>query len=194
MQHFFLVAVHEDKLKSAQSILNYLNNTIIKCYFFFLKFVLNYFNSFNALFQSRTISIHTLHGHSMRLLKDICQNFVKPNLINENVHLILFSNKDNLLPIDEIFIGSECQQEFKLMSPKDLNLISEFKKNCCQFYCKAAEEIVTRLPVGQTIFKEFIFLNPEIALSIEGHSKHTGFSALKNKFNAHIDVFKIEEE
>uniref|UniRef100_A0A2S2NTP9 Zinc finger protein n=1 Tax=Schizaphis graminum TaxID=13262 RepID=A0A2S2NTP9_SCHGA len=34
LQHFFLVAVQEDKLKSGQSILNDLNNTIIKCYFF----------------------------------------------------------------------------------------------------------------------------------------------------------------
>ena len=58
LKNYFILAVVEDKLKSAEIILENLNDNTIKLYLLFLKYSLNYFNSFNALFQSRNILVH----------------------------------------------------------------------------------------------------------------------------------------
>jgi len=44
-----MLAVTEDHLKSAEIILDMLKNQVIKAYFLFLKYSLQYFNSFNAV-------------------------------------------------------------------------------------------------------------------------------------------------
>jgi len=54
-----ILAVHEDKLRSAEINLSELNN-ITRKYLLFLKFSLNFFNSFNVFFQSRKILVHKL--------------------------------------------------------------------------------------------------------------------------------------
>lgn len=64
LKHYFIFAVHEDKLQSAETILTYLNNNVVKAYLLFLKYSLNFFNSFNALFQSRKLLIHKLFVNS----------------------------------------------------------------------------------------------------------------------------------
>lgn len=61
---YFRVAVVVDKLKSAELILKELENVCTHAYLLFLKYVLNYFNSINALFQSKKPLIQELHSES----------------------------------------------------------------------------------------------------------------------------------
>ena len=68
LKMYFAFAVGEDKLKSAELILANLSNEIIKAYLVFLKYSLHFFNSFNALFQSRTVLIHRLTESSRQLV------------------------------------------------------------------------------------------------------------------------------
>jgi hypothetical protein len=105
-----------------------------------LKYALNYFNKFNVLFQSRSISINLLQNNSICLFKNICQHFVKPHLINDHSHEIYFADKNNYLSCDEVFVEAECQSELKEIPENDKDIILEFKKNCFQFYLKAAED------------------------------------------------------
>lgn len=58
LKDYFRVAVVDDKLKSAKTILKELENLCTKAYLTFLKFTLNYFNSMNAIFQSNKPLIH----------------------------------------------------------------------------------------------------------------------------------------
>jgi len=44
-KNYFVLAVVEDKLKSAEIILNQLNDNFIKAYILFLKYSLNFFNN-----------------------------------------------------------------------------------------------------------------------------------------------------
>lgn len=74
---YFQIAKFEDKFKSAENIYSELLNPFTKCYFYFLKFVLDYFNKFNGLFQSRSVIIHKLFSLSLSLIKSITQNFIK---------------------------------------------------------------------------------------------------------------------
>jgi len=50
LKNYFILATTEDKLKSAEIILDYLNDNSVKAYLLFLKYLLHYFNNFNALF------------------------------------------------------------------------------------------------------------------------------------------------
>ncbi|XP_039313707.1 uncharacterized protein LOC105201687 isoform X2 [Solenopsis invicta] len=59
-KHYFMYCIAEEKSKSAEVILEQLNNISIKAYLLVLKYSLDFFNSFNALFQSRKILIHKL--------------------------------------------------------------------------------------------------------------------------------------
>lgn len=162
LTHYFLVAVNEDHLKSAETILDTLNNNVVKAYFYFLKYSLNFFNSFNAMFQTKNIIIHEIYGHSIRLYKTFAQNFIKPEfLTTDEIDKISFSNPNMFLPESEIFVGTECEDFIKHL-PR--TIISDFKNTCLSFYIKAAEEIHIILPIHNLFFKEFQFLEPNICL------------------------------
>ncbi|KYN09439.1 hypothetical protein ALC57_18445 [Trachymyrmex cornetzi] len=79
LQNYFVLAVVEDKLKSAEVILSHLNDDIFKAYFLFLKYVLNFFNSFNALFQSRECEnlLKLLPLECRQQIKLACLDFYK---------------------------------------------------------------------------------------------------------------------
>lgn len=78
LKNYFTLAVVEDQSTFAKDILTLLNNNTIKAYLLFLKYSLNYFNNFNALFQSRKILIHKLFISSNQILSQIAQNFIFP--------------------------------------------------------------------------------------------------------------------
>lgn len=83
LEHFFIIAVHEDKLKSAELILNELKNVYTKAYLLFLKYALKMFNTFNILFQNRKPLIHVLYRECMLLIKQICRNYIQPPVVLE---------------------------------------------------------------------------------------------------------------
>jgi len=81
---FFMIEVFEEDTKKLNSsrkdivylsnvtqILKLLNDKSIKAYVAFMCFVLNYFNSFNALFQSKDLMIHKFFPSIERILKQI---------------------------------------------------------------------------------------------------------------------------
>lgn len=188
---YFQLAVVEDHLKSAENILDNLNNSIVKGYFLFLKYSLEYFNSFNAMFQTRKIIIHEMYGHSICLLKTLCQNFLKPKLLTDDLFLIAFDDPTNLLPLDEIYVGADCEELLKTIPNK---LANEFKNKCLLFYIKAAKEMVLRLPLKNNLFKEFIFLDPNCALNTENRNIPGNLTLLLSTFDNYIDSTKIMDE
>jgi len=84
----------EDKLKSAETILEHLNDNSIKAYLLFLKYFLNFFNSFNALFQSRNILVHKLYDNSQQIIFQFAQNFVNFDVLN-NIFNLDLNHKNN---------------------------------------------------------------------------------------------------
>ncbi|CAI6359908.1 unnamed protein product [Macrosiphum euphorbiae] len=186
---YFRIALFEDKLKSAQTILDELLNPYTKCYFLFLKYALNYLNTFNALFQSREIMIHKLFDQSLNLMKIICQNFVKPSLL-DNISCLNF-HISNLLPVEEVFLGAECQS---LLNLQPIDNINVFKEKCQKFYITVAEEIIKRLPISNNLFKEFKFLDPEIALDANNRAGFDNLPLLSEQFGNYFDKFELINE
>jgi len=191
LTQYFQIAIFEDKLKSAENVHAELLNPFTECYFYFLKFVLDYFNKFNSFFQSRSIVIYKLFSLSLSLIKSISQNFIKPKLINDNIFRIDFNNKVNQLPILELFVGTECQNVLNLQPE---NKIVLFKEKCLNFYIISAQEIVKRLPLDNELIHELTFIDPNIALDLENRKNLINFPFLISKFLKYINEDKLIEE
>ena len=110
LKMYFALAVGEDKLKSAELILANLCE-IIKAYLVFLKYSLHFFNSFNALFQSRTVLIHRLTESSRLLVSQFSGNFLKSEALQElRSGTLNIANPRNFLPLEQIVLGPECER------------------------------------------------------------------------------------
>lgn len=90
---FFTMADFEDRKRetSAHWILSELNNPFTMAYLKFLKYALEFFNKFNALFQTKDTLIHRLSRSSELILKQICQNYVSNSYLSQVATLNLTS-------------------------------------------------------------------------------------------------------
>ena len=189
LQCFFNVAVFEDKLKSADFILSELNNLYTKAYLLFLKYVLNFINSFNALFQSRKILIHSLTENSTKLLKQIGQNFLSVQAL-QDIETVNPSCPRNFLPLGEVYLGPESETLLKEL-PK--TGVDDIRKRCLEFYIVVVEEIQKRLPIKDPMFKEMTFLCPTVALG-KDRNRPTELAHLVKHFSKYIDVNDVAVE
>ena len=189
LQNYFIFAVVEDKLKSAETILELLNDKSVKAYLLFLKYALNYFNKFNALFQSRKILIHKLYENSQRLIYEIAQNFIKPEFL-EAIYNINFDIEEIRQPLENVYVGLDCESFLKT---EPLELRKEIKIKCLDFYLTAIREMCKRLPYNNNIIKELIFLQPEIALYNEGRNKIKDLNLIATQIG-NLSIVKLANE
>jgi hypothetical protein len=194
LTQYFQLAVFEDKLKTAENILSELQNIYTKAYLLFLKYALNFINTFNALFQSKTILIHVLHEQSQILLKDLCSNFIKPEIwMQTNLHEIDVFINNHHLPLNKIKLGIECEAIVEHQMTTDGR--NEFIRNCLNFYITATREMQERLPLNNDFFKNLIFLNPAVAFSVEKREQHTvEMKHVATKFANYIDLTNLSVE
>ena len=162
LTHYFQLAAVEDKLKSAEMILQELKNSYTKAYMFFLKYVLVFFNSFNALFQSRKILIHKLSEDSLRLLQTIGQNFLKPGVHTE-IQKIQKLEPCHYLSLESVYLGPECEQLLQSLPRECEKDVHQVRLKCLEFYIKATEEMIKRLPMHNEFFGNLKFIEPSIA-------------------------------
>jgi len=69
--------VVSEKTNYGEYLLSMMDNVEMKAHFLFLKYVLNFFNAFNAFCQALETRIHLLHPKSRNFLCQICRNFLK---------------------------------------------------------------------------------------------------------------------
>lgn len=192
LEHYFLLAAAEDRLKIANTILIDMKNPFIKGYLLFLAYVLNYFNSFNALFQSRDILIDQLYERCCTILRQLSQNFLKPQFVYKCVTINL-KHPEYLQSIENIFLGTACMEHLK-QQPRDL--VHEFRIKCLNFYLTATQELKDRMPVHNSVFTEFKFLRPCIALDVQRREMEgvNMLELLAKQYNSLIDVNKFDFE
>lgn len=188
LENYFQIAVHEDGLKSAEFILFELKNIYTKGYFTFLKYILHIFNSFNALFQSRKVLIHTLYSETEKLLRQLCRNYLdsatvlQKDLLKINLaHPGYFKSKEN------ITVGPECQELLMKMPAEGRDL---FLTNVQKFYVTAGVDLQKRLP--NSMFKVFEFLDPNIAFADDSSARKVDFSSLCERFQTCTPIDKTD--
>lgn len=190
IRYFLQEMVVSDKTKSAEDLLSMMDNVELRAYFLFLKYVLNYFNSFNAYFQSTETRIHLLQLKSVDFLSHICQNFVKKEFLKDVTTIGNFSHKDIQKDVDEIFLGSDCETYLKdLMEENHADTVMTVRQNCFEFYITAAEEIYRRLPIKNEFLQNLQVFHPAIALRSEDRE-----TSLKNVFYISRTLGGFDEE
>jgi len=166
LKNYFILAVVEDQSKSAEDILILLNDSTVKAYILFLKYSLNYFNNFNALFQSRKILIHKLFINSNQLIVQIAQNFIIPEALN-NIAILNIDDETNMKDLTDIYVGPECEN---FLTTQSSEFAQQIKCRCLDFYKTAFKEMIKRLPYNDPFFKQLNFLDPKVALYIESRN------------------------
>jgi hypothetical protein len=153
---YFQIACLEDQLETANTILNLVQDKTIKSYLLFLKYALNFINSFNTLFQSSDVLIHSLAKKSQILFQQFAQNFIHNQLLLTDRKPIDLLNPHCYLPLEEIYLGTECNAFVNTLSPPEQHGV---RVKILQFYVTAARHIIKRLPLDG-IFRDFEFILP----------------------------------
>lgn len=189
LKSYFILAVHEDKLRSAEIILTQLNDNSIKSYFLFLKYILNFFNSFNAFFQSRQILIHKLFENSQQIIQQIAKNFIIPEALT-NIDDLNIEDETNILHLNDVYVGPECEN---FLTTLPAECAQEIRVNCLKFYKTTIREMSKRLPYKDIFFQHLSFLNPDIALFDETRIKIKDLSCIDSRIE-HINLSKLAYE
>ncbi|XP_034248085.1 uncharacterized protein LOC117649413 [Thrips palmi] len=194
--HFFTAAsfdeasLPQNRKRPATEIMNDLKNPFNRAYFLFIEYSLNFFNQFNALFQSKSVMIHKLRDKSIELLKDVCQNYLMP----ENVERILTTKIDDpraYLPLDEVYMGPKCEKFMKEL-PQYKDGFKVVRQKCLDFYVAAAKDIASRLPpLNDMQFHEMKFVDPNVALSSASRREIRDLGLLVARFK---DILQLDEE
>lgn len=148
-----------------------MNNVEIKAYFLFLKYILNFFNTFSTFFQTIETRIHLLQPKSENLLLQICRNFIKEKRIKSFSRNILskgenvFSLKENQKAINEITLGSECETYLVELTLKGhIDTARIIRENCLTFYETAAKEIYKRLAINDIFLSKLQVFRPHVSI------------------------------
>lgn len=165
LTELFKIASVEDKNSTANIIYNEFQNPFVKAYFKFLHFILPLFNEFNSFFQSSKILFPIINKESKRFIRQLCGNFIKPELLSDDTLFSLnFEHPHSLLPMEEIQFGLS-QQTTDLFDVLDKGDVLQFKFRCLNFYQKAAADSVKRFPVKETWMEYLNFIEPKNILN-----------------------------
>ena len=141
LQNFLLLEEVELQSQTAAKLREFLSDIKNKIYMYFLKYVLNFLNQFNALFQSDKVLIHELPSRSIKLLKTIANNFVKPELIDNILNLNV---NDPTIIKEKIYMGPDCEI---LLNDLPDDYVQEVRETCLTFYKTCVSEICNRFPI-----------------------------------------------
>jgi len=190
LKNYFILEVVEEKSKSAENILQNLNNNCIKAYLLFLKYSLNFLNNFNAHFQSRNILIHKLYGDSQQLIIQFANNFVNFNVL-DNIFNLDLNDKNNIRHVDDIYVGPDCESFLKTLP---LECMQQIKFKCLEFYVTAVQEMLKRLPCKDILFQQLTFLDPQIALYDQNRIKISDLTYIATRIQRDINITQLNYE
>lgn len=204
---FLREIVITEKTKSGEKLLSEMQNPDVKGYLLFLKYILNFFNSFNAFFQSVETRIQFLQPKSLQFLTTICEHFIKPellkNILNNNFD---FSDKENLKSLNEISLGPECEKYLnQLVVQEHIEIVADIRGNCLQFYIMTAQDIRKRLPITDKFLSKLKVFELETALRDINSFNDVSFVAQilggfddnglrKEWYSLHQDLTEIEKD
>lgn len=191
LYRFFQVAKLEENSKVVDYLYDELNNSCTKAFLLFLSYILNFFNTFNALFQSKKVLIHELSEQCKKLFRQFLSHFCKPECLNNSD--INCEDPGNFLKLESIDLGRECNN-FISNLPKTIQ--DTIRKSCLEFLITAATNIKKRFPLSDEFFNSLKFLKPQIALNMKRPIEITSLEVLwsKFKFIEGIDGCNIDQQ
>ncbi|XP_034192381.1 uncharacterized protein LOC117609807 isoform X4 [Osmia lignaria lignaria] len=192
----FAEAVIEDKSNTATRIFDCFNCLYTKAYLQFLNYILQIFTHFNTTFQSSIILVHRLIEECVRFLRLLGSNFLQPQCVETNVQNANIYEENNLLPLEDIFIGTEAAitiNEIRNINCADSNdKIVEFYRNIRKFYQCSFENAVKRFPLKEQFLYSLEFLDPVVTLDLTKHKNQ--IDCIINKFKSKFRSTRVANE
>ncbi|CAN7978223.1 unnamed protein product [Ixodes persulcatus] len=187
-------AATEDRIVAAELILKDMN-PITEAYLKFMQYVLGFFNKLNAMFQSKDSLIAVIQEESQRLLRCLCQNFMKPSSIEDPAKLNPLDPR-SLLALEELYVGAGCQGILdKITMEGGSSEVRDFKLRCMSFYQTAVLEVQKRLPISGPFFHEVRFVQPSTALSYEARKRLPSLPVHQDRYKHLLpSVGDVEQE
>ncbi|XP_066583071.1 protein FAM200A-like [Prorops nasuta] len=193
----FLLEQSSENNMQAYELHQCMQNAETKAYLYFLHFILNKFNTFNAEFQARETKLHLLQPKSVEILIFILRNFMKPALLKfciaqANFCDINFSKDINIIPLEDINVGYDCEEYLQDQKSKETLTqmqVHDIKKNCLKLLIKAADEIRNRFPIHDEFYKNFTVLDNENSLfNSDRESSAAALLKIGNTFGIKNDI------
>ena len=153
-----------EKTGKVKSIYCNLSEPSIKLWMLFLQNILVIFDKFNESFQtSKAATIHRLHSESERLLKKVLTFFIKLSVIRDNsedLTEIEYSNPNNQLPDNDVFIGDETTAFYLNLTENEGLSVNNFYLHVKSFYVSFLDKLIAKFDFESNIFKALRLLNP----------------------------------
>lgn len=165
---------------SCEFLFNCFNDNIIKLYFYFLDFILPIVNKFNTIFQGDYPVVHRLHKDMCSMYCSILSCYMKSSYIKTTPP----SNLDpkasmHFLPKNEMYLGINVAKHLDIKKGQiHKDKINDFFNRCQLFLIELSEQIRSRLPLQNDLFKEMSFLDPHVAV----YSEFVSLDPLLSKF------------
>ncbi|KAG0436698.1 hypothetical protein HPB47_017806, partial [Ixodes persulcatus] len=175
----FLQAATEDRTVAAELILKDMN-PITEAYLKFMQYVLGFFNKLNAMFQSKDSLIAVIQVESQRLLRCLCQNFMKPSSIEDPAKLNPLDPR-SLLALKELYVGAGCQ-----------GILDKITMEGGSSECSKSRK---GFRFSGPFFHEVRFVQPSTALSYEARKRLPSFPVLQDRYKHLLpSVGDVEQE
>ena len=181
------------KLRKMSDMTQLFQNLDTWAFFYFLKFLLNEFNKFNAYFQSNLFRAHKILPHCDIILKTFVQNFIRQDLHAQFFQIDYF-DLNNYAPIDLINLGEECQNFFDRY-PAHFNIpkIRRLKAAYTNFYANACHQIRTRFYVNSEVYKAFTFMDTKVLFSENAQVRTDVFESVVRICQGHYNFINVDK-
>ncbi|KAJ8684543.1 hypothetical protein QAD02_020335 [Eretmocerus hayati] len=138
-----------------------LHDKSVHAYIFYLQYILNFFNSSNAQYQTKNLAIHKLWRSIEELFIDVGSYAITQDGLT-NIMSPNFSIEQNKRYLNDINLGNSRHQMLAPMQPLD---VSKVRENCSNFFVTAITEMRKRLLEHRDFLGKLIFLEPTYALN-----------------------------
>jgi len=111
----------------------------------FLKYILNFFNNFNAFFQSRKILIHKLFNNRQQLIRQIGYNFLISEVLTD-VFTLNVDNEKNIKNLIDIYVNVKPECEMNFLATLSVECALKIRLTCLNFYKTVLKRLLKHLP------------------------------------------------
>ncbi|XP_072397957.1 zinc finger protein 862-like [Diabrotica undecimpunctata] len=165
---YFTDASLNDRTLASENILIKLNDQFTKIYLEFLEFSLPFFTNLNRQMQSEKPEVAQLYKCVSAVYKSFLECFIKRDiLIKTALHQIDFNNPNNVLPLEELYLGAKVQLSLERLNESD-RLI--FRKRCLEFFVEAAKQITQRFDFDDPVLININLISVKNVLEKKSHS------------------------
>lgn len=190
---FFVDAVANDGLATAENILTKLHDPLVYAILLFLDYILPLFNNFNAEMQSRDPKLYSLYDRVTELYKTLLHCFVKREVVfNKLIGEIDVRNPRNFKSLETVYLGAKVT-DYIAANNLTKEQLHQLRICCLEFYIESCSEINKRFDFDNTVLKVTNLIDPNVIFAGKQESIVPLASLFPNLIESQ-DIQKVDSE